>query len=109
MTTPPDEIPAGTTPAMRQYKAIKQQHPDKILLFRMGDFYEMFGEDAVKAAPMLGIALTTRGHGNGERIPLAGVPYHALDRYLTRLTRRCCSAKVWTPGTAARGAARLRS
>ena len=55
------------TPLMRQYHAIKAQHPDKILFFRMGDFYEMFGEDAVKAAPMLGIALTSRSHGNSER------------------------------------------
>ncbi|MEW6049819.1 MAG: DNA mismatch repair protein MutS [Candidatus Zixiibacteriota bacterium] len=73
------------TPLMRQYHAVKQQHPDKILLFRMGDFYEMFGDDAVKAAPILGIALTSRAHGNSERIPLAGVPYHAVDRYLARL------------------------
>ena len=76
------------TPLMRQYHAIKAQHPDKILFFRMGDFYEMFGEDAVKAAPMLGIALTSRSHGNSERIPLAGVPYHAVDRYLARLAAR---------------------
>ena len=73
------------TPLMRQYHAIKEQHPDKILFFRMGDFYEMFGDDAVKAAPMLGIALTSRSHGNSERIPLAGVPYHAADRYLAKL------------------------
>jgi DNA mismatch repair protein MutS len=76
---------SSLTPLMRQYQAIKQQHPDKILLFRMGDFYEMFGDDAVKAAPILGIALTSRAHGNSERIPLAGVPYHAVDRYLSRL------------------------
>jgi DNA mismatch repair protein MutS len=76
---------SSITPLMRQYQAIKKQHPDKILLFRMGDFYEMFGDDAVKAAPILGIALTSRSHGNSERIPLAGVPYHAIDRYLSRL------------------------
>ncbi len=73
------------TPLMRQYYAVKEQHPDKILFFRMGDFYEMFGDDAVKAAPILGIALTSRSHGNAERIPLAGVPYHAADRYLAKL------------------------
>lgn len=73
------------TPLMRQYQAVKAQHPDKILLFRMGDFYEMFGDDAVKAAPILGIALTSRAHGAAERIPLAGVPYHSIDRYLARL------------------------
>jgi len=76
---------ADTTPLMRQYHAIKDQHPDKILFFRMGDFYEMFGDDAVTAAPILGIALTSRAHGNANRIPLAGVPYHSADRYLARL------------------------
>jgi DNA mismatch repair protein MutS len=79
---------SSLTPLMRQYQAIKAQHPDKILFFRMGDFYEMFGEDAVKAAPMLGIALTSRSHGTAERVPLAGVPYHAMDRYLARLSAR---------------------
>jgi len=73
------------TPLMRQYLAIKEQHPDKILFFRMGDFYEMFGDDAVKAAPILSIALTSRSHGESERIPLAGVPYHSADKYLARL------------------------
>ncbi len=73
------------TPLMRQYHAIKEQHPDKILFFRMGDFYEMFGDDAVKAAPILSIVLTSRSHGESERIPLAGVPYHAADKYLARL------------------------
>jgi len=73
------------TPLMRQYHAIKEQHPDKILFFRMGDFYEMFGDDAVKAAPILSIALTSRAHGESERVPLAGVPYHSADKYLARL------------------------
>jgi DNA mismatch repair protein MutS len=73
------------TPLMRQYNKIKSQYPDKILFFRMGDFYEMFGADAVKAAPILNVALTSRGHLNGEKIPLAGVPYHAVDKYLARL------------------------
>lgn len=73
------------TPLMRQYNEIKEQHPDKILFFRMGDFYEMFGDDAVKAAPILDIALTSRSHGTEERIPLAGVPYHSADKYLARL------------------------
>ncbi len=88
MNSTPEQEHENLTPAMRQYHAIKEQHPDKILMFRMGDFYEMFGDDAIKAAPMLGIALTARGHGNGGKIPLAGVPYHALERYLTRLTSR---------------------
>ncbi|MDZ4722426.1 MAG: DNA mismatch repair protein MutS [candidate division Zixibacteria bacterium] len=73
------------TPLMRQYYAVKSQHPDKILFFRMGDFYEMFGDDAVQAAPILGIALTSRSHGPHDRIPLAGVPYHAAERYLAKL------------------------
>jgi DNA mismatch repair protein MutS len=84
MSTRPD-AGAEFTPLMRQYHAVKAQHPDKILFFRMGDFYEMFGDDAVKAAPILNIALTSRAHGSSERIPLAGVPYHAADRYLARL------------------------
>jgi DNA mismatch repair protein MutS len=70
---------------MRQYNRIKARYPDKILFFRMGDFYEMFGDDAVKAAPILNITLTSRGHVNGEKIPLAGVPYHSADKYLARL------------------------
>jgi DNA mismatch repair protein MutS len=69
------------TPAMRQYHALKSQHPDKLVFFRMGDFYEMFGDDAVKGASLLGIALTSRGDG----IPLAGVPYHSVEKYLSRL------------------------
>ena len=76
---------SSVTPMMRQYYAVKEKHPDKILFFRMGDFYEMFGDDAVKAAPMLGIALTTRSHGSSEKIPLAGVPYHSYEKYLAKL------------------------
>jgi len=74
------------TPLMEQYYRIKKEYPDKILFFRMGDFYEMFGEDARKAAPILGIALTSRAHGKGgENVPLAGVPYHAAEKYLAKL------------------------
>ncbi len=76
---------SSLTPLMRQFHAVKEQHPDKILFFRMGDFYEMFGDDAVRAAPILGIALTSRSHGSDERIPLAGVPYHSSEKYLARL------------------------
>ncbi|MEW5994709.1 MAG: DNA mismatch repair protein MutS, partial [Candidatus Zixiibacteriota bacterium] len=79
---------SSLTPLMRQYYAVKEQHPDKILFFRMGDFYEMFGDDAVKAAPILGIALTSRAHGGDERIPLAGVPHHSVDKYLAKLLQR---------------------
>ncbi len=81
-----DTKKSSLTPLMRQFHAIKEKHPDKILFFRMGDFYEMFGSDAERAAPILGITLTSRGQGaDGERIPLAGVPYHAGDKYLARL------------------------
>ena len=73
------------TPLMEQYSRIKNEYPDKILFFRMGDFYEMFGDDARKAAPILGIALTSRAHGKNGDIPLAGVPYHAAEKYLTKL------------------------
>lgn len=75
------------TPLMRQYFKIKNQYPEEIIFFRMGDFYEMFGEDAKVASQILGIALTSRGQIKGERIPLAGVPYHAADKYLSKLLK----------------------
>jgi len=75
-----------TTPARQQFLDLKAQHPDALLLFRMGDFYETFDEDAEVAARVLGIALTSRPMGKDEgRIPLAGIPYHQLDRYLDQL------------------------
>ncbi|MEJ2535865.1 MAG: hypothetical protein P8048_02205, partial [Calditrichia bacterium] len=67
---------------MEQYLAIKGKHKDKILLYRMGDFYETFYDDAVKISKILGIALTKRSHGKTANVPLAGFPYHALDAYL---------------------------
>ena len=76
-----------TTPAMEQYARFKEQHPDAILLFRMGDFYETFYDDAVVASQLLGLTLTARNNGRADRIPLAGIPYHALDTYLARLIR----------------------
>ena len=75
------------TPLMKQYYAIKAKHPDAILLFRVGDFYETFGEDAIKAAGILGITLTRRANGAASYVELAGFPYHALDTYLPRLVR----------------------
>ena len=76
------------TPAMAQYMRFKEQHPDAILLFRMGDFYETFYDDAVVASQLLGLTLTARNNGRGgSNIPLAGVPHHALDAYLARLIR----------------------
>ena len=75
------------TPMMQQFYQIKQQHPDKILFYRMGDFYEMFGDDAVRAAKVLQIQLTTRNKNKDDAIPLCGVPIHAYEQYLDKLTR----------------------
>jgi DNA mismatch repair protein MutS len=75
------------TPLMKQYYHIKAKHPDAILLFRVGDFYETFGEDAIKASEILGITLTRRANGSAQFVELAGFPYHALDTYLPRLVR----------------------
>ena len=76
------------TPIRRQYLKIKGEHPDSILLFRMGDFYETFDDDAVIAARELEITLTSRSMGKGMKVPLAGVPVHALDNYLSRLIKK---------------------
>ena len=75
------------TPVMQQYLGFKADYPGILLLFRMGDFYELFYEDARKAARLLDITLTSRGKSNGEAIPMAGVPYHAVDAYLVKLIR----------------------
>jgi DNA mismatch repair protein MutS len=75
------------TPLMKQYNAIKGKHPDAVLLFRVGDFYETFSEDAVKASEILGITLTKRKNGAASFVELAGFPYHALDTYLPKLVR----------------------
>src|SRR2546423_1739042 len=72
-------------PARRQYLDLKSQHPDALLLYRMGDFYELFDEDARTAAQELKITLTSREFGKGQRVPMAGVPHHALQSYLRRL------------------------
>ncbi|MDQ1296727.1 MAG: mismatch repair protein MutS, partial [Bacteroidota bacterium] len=75
------------TPLMKQYYSVKAKHPDAILLFRVGDFYETFGEDAIRASEILGITLTRRANGSATFVELAGFPYHALDTYLPRLVR----------------------
>jgi DNA mismatch repair protein MutS len=75
------------TPLMKQYNEIKAKYPDALLLFRVGDFYETFGEDAVKAAGVLGIVLTKRANGSASHIELAGFPHHSLENYLPRLVR----------------------
>ena len=78
---------SAATPMMAQYLAIKQNHPDALLLYRMGDFFELFFEDAEKASATLGIALTKRGKHKGADIAMCGVPVHALDQYLQKLIR----------------------
>jgi DNA mismatch repair protein MutS len=72
---------------MAQYLAAKSDHPDALLFFRMGDFYELFFDDAVKASAAVGIALTKRGQHEGEPIPMAGVPWHQAEGYLAKLIR----------------------
>src|SRR5690606_4325984 len=86
----PDRSPATRkaaehTPLMRQFFAAKAEHPDVLLFFRMGDFYELFYDDARKAARLLDITLTQRGSSGGQPIPMAGVPHHSAEGYLARL------------------------
>src|SRR4051812_39620131 len=85
----PSDKPSGaSTPAMKQYLDFKKQYPDYVLFFRMGDFYEMFWEDAKLAARTLGVALTSRsrgGLGAEDAIPMAGVPFHAVESYLRKM------------------------
>lgn len=92
----------NATPMMRQYLQIKAQYPDTLVLYRLGDFYELFYEDAKKIAKLLDLTLTRRGTNNGEPIPMAGVPFHAVDNYIARLIRMGQSCviceQVGTPG-----------
>jgi DNA mismatch repair protein MutS len=81
---PKDDV----TPSRQQYLDIKREHPDAILFFRLGDFYETFDEDAEITARELDIVLTSRPVGKGVRVPLAGIPYHAVDNYLSRLIEK---------------------
>ena len=82
------------TPMMQQFLRIKADHPDILLFYRMGDFYELFFDDARKAANLLDITLTSRGKSNGEAIPMAGIPYHAADNYLSRLIKKGQSVAI---------------
>ena len=75
------------TPLMKQYVELKSQYPDTIVLYRMGDFYETFSEDAIVTSKVLGIVLTKRANGKAAEVDLAGFPYHALDNYLPKLVR----------------------
>lgn len=79
---------ASHTPMMQQYLRLKQQHPNHLLFYRMGDFYELFFGDAIKAAKILEITLTKRGSSNGKDIAMAGVPYHAADNYIAKLIKQ---------------------
>src|ERR1700735_1755598 len=114
-----------TTPLMQQYHAVKKQHPAALLLFRLGDFYELFYDDAVVASRLLQITLTARNKEKGQAVPMCGVPYHAAENYISRLIRaghkvaiceqmetpgpgkklvRRQVIRVLTPGTATSGA-----
>lgn len=87
MATKAKKSKSAETPLMSQYNTIKAKYPDALLLFRVGDFYELFGEDAVKASKILGIVLTKRKNGAAAYVDLAGFPHHALDSYLPKLVR----------------------
>ena len=78
---------AEDTPMLRQFYSIKAQHPEAILLYRVGDFYETYGDDAVLASKLLGLVLTHRSNGGKGDVPMAGVPHHAIQQYLPRLVR----------------------
>ena len=85
---PAEASPA--TPMLKQYFEIKAQYPEAILLYRVGDFYETYGDDALKASRLLGIVLTRKSSGGGSFIEMAGIPYHAIDNYLPRLVQAGC-------------------
>ncbi|MEY4211434.1 MAG: hypothetical protein RLZ92_1815 [Pseudomonadota bacterium] len=87
-TEQPKKPETQHTPMMQQYLSIKAQHPDTLVFYRMGDFYELFFDDAKKAAQLLDITLTARGHSGGHPIPMAGLPYHAAENYIARLLKQ---------------------
>ena len=89
----PDDLSAHT-PMMQQYLRIKAEHPDTLLFYRMGDFYELFYDDAHKASELLNITLTARGQSAGVPVPMAGVPFHAVDNYLAKLVRLGLSVAI---------------
>jgi DNA mismatch repair protein MutS len=94
MTSPPDQSFANLTPMLRQYTQAKAAHPDAIVLFRLGDFYEMFNEDAHQGSRLLELVLTSREIGKGQRVPMCGVPVHAVETYIARLIRAGCKVAV---------------
>ena len=94
MASPPDQTFTHLTPMLRQYTQAKAAHPDAIVLFRLGDFYEMFKEDAQQGARLLELVLTSREIGKGQRVPMCGVPVHAVETYIARLIRAGCKVAV---------------
>ena len=86
--------PAKVTPMMQRYLEVKAETPGTILFFRMGDFYELFYEDAEIAARVLGLTLTSRDKGSANPVPMAGFPYHALQGYLHKLIATLCPAAI---------------
>src|SRR5436190_12314009 len=88
VTIQPMSRPAKLTPMLEQYFEIKRQVPDAILFYRLGDFYEMFYEDAERAAPLLDLVLTARNRGYAAEAPMCGVPHHALDGYVAKLIKQ---------------------
>src|SRR6476660_3671824 len=86
--TNPLDMTETSTPLMRQYAAIKKEHPNALLFFRLGDFYELFFDDAVVAARELQITLTSRNKEKGIAVPMCGVPYHAAEGYISKLIRK---------------------
>ena len=95
MSSSPDQAPlANLTPMMQQYRSIKARHPGELLFYRMGDFYEMFYEDAHKAAGLLDIALTARSASVGDAIPMCGIPFHSIDSYLVKLVKQGISVAI---------------
>ena len=82
------------TPMLKQFFEIKAQYPEAILLYRVGDFYETYGEDALTASRILGIVLTRKGSGGGSFIEMAGIPHHAIDNYLPKLVQAGCKVAV---------------
>ncbi|WP_341938500.1 DNA mismatch repair protein MutS [Marinimicrobium sp. C2-29] len=88
------DVQSTHTPMMQQYLRIKAEHPQELVFYRMGDFYELFYEDAKRAAELLDVTLTARGKSNGEPIPMAGVPFHAADGYLAKLVRAGVSVAI---------------
>ena len=85
------------TPMMKQFFELKAKHPDAVMLFRCGDFYETYSEDAVVSSEILGITLTKRANGQGKSVGMAGFPHHALDTYLPKLIRAGLTRAVNNP------------